>query len=117
MKANPKRQQRRNGLLFLCLFVTPWAVAESEWTVSAEQWSRPRSGDMVRELPGVSAAVRAWEADDSATLVLFYPGGESGSLWAEELRSWLIALGVPGDSVSTRPGSPDAAQLIIRIED
>lgn len=101
------------GLLAGLLMAGP-ALAEN-WTLGRDAWSRPRSGEVVREMPPVAAAVRALQAEDGRRLALIYPGGESGELWAAELRDWLIALGVDADSVTIRAGAPEADTLLLRV--
>ena len=92
------------------------AQAAAPTAVTAEEWARPRSGEMLTQLEPVRNAVRSWMDSDGATLVIRYPGGEEGGLSAGELRSWLIALGIPGTHVELQPGSTraDAMELEIR---
>lgn len=101
------------------LLMTAAHAADDRWKLSAAEWSRPRSGVTVMEMAPVANAVRAWQAEhrkhDSARLLLVHPGGEEGSLWASELRDWLIALGLPPQAVELAPGSR-SADLEIRLE-
>lgn len=101
------------GLLVTGMLAGP-ASAES-WNLDREAWSRPRSGEVVRDMPPVAAAVRALQAETGQRLTLLYPGGESGELWAAELRDWLIALGVDADAVTVRPGAPESDTLLLRV--
>jgi len=72
------------------------ATGAAEWLLPPEAWARPRDG----------AAVRAWmAAPEGSTLVIRYPGGEAGLVWASELRDWLVALGVPPAALSLAPGA------------
>ncbi|MDQ2069957.1 hypothetical protein [Natronospira bacteriovora] len=90
------------------------AMAES-WQLSAEEWSRPRSGEVVLSMTPVSRAMAAWEGRNDARLELVYPGGERGELWASELKDWLVALGVEADEVRLLPGSGAEDVLILRL--
>lgn len=104
------------GLFVLILSVPGLAIAES-WQVDIEDWARPRSGEMVAGLPEVREAVQAWLAEEEqARLVIVYPGGESGQLWASEMRGWLVALGVEPDLLETHPGGEDGEVLELRVE-
>ena len=86
-------------------------------TLSAELWARPRSGSSVAAMPAVRESVQALlSASTDATLVIRYPGGEEGSLWAEELHVWLIALGVDAELMDVRPGSSEPDQIELFIE-
>lgn len=107
--------------LFLLVFlISSSAQAADSWTLSAAEWSRPRSGEAVLAMEPVAEAVRAWQAADAATgtsrLQLLYPGGEEGSLWAAELHDWLVALGIPPGAIELVAGG-EAGQLEIRLLD
>ena len=49
-------------------------------------------------------------------ILVRYPGGEEGVLWAEELRGWLVALGVTSTQIKVVPGTsrPDVVELELR---
>lgn len=86
-------------------------------TLSAESWARPRSGASVAMMPAVRAAVQdLLSAPAASKLVIRYPGGEEGSLWAEELHVWLISLGVDAALMELRPGSSESDQIELYIE-
>jgi len=97
-------------LLFACVLCTAEA-AERQFQLSAEEWSRPRQGDQLVAYPGLNEAVREWSQHGVDRLRIRYPAGEAGELWAEELRDWLIALGVSSARIDTVSGSPDAANI------
>ncbi len=92
-------------------------VAAPGVIITAEQWARPRSGDSVVKLPGLAALVEAVERDATSRLVVRFAGGDEGSLWAEELRSWLVALGLPSARIQLEPSLPqsDKLQLELRL--
>jgi hypothetical protein len=92
------------------------AAAEPECAVSAAEWSRPRSAAMVRALPGVRECVQAWLAQPARHIVLVSAPGEEGGLWANELRDWLVALGVPSTAIELRAVGTDTERLVLRIE-
>jgi len=86
-------------------------------SLSAELWARPRSGDSVAAMPAVRESVQALlSAPADSRLVIRYPGGEEGSLWAEELHVWLISLGVDAELMDLRPGSSEPDQIELFIE-
>lgn len=80
------------------------AQAAGALAVSAGDWSRPRSADMVMGLAPVRAAVEAWSAEPDRQIVIIHAGGEAGTLWARELHDWLVALGVPSARIELRAG-------------
>ena len=84
--------------------------------LSADMWARPRSGASVAAMPAVKASVQALlAAPTGAKLVIRYPGGEEGSLWAEELHVWLISLGIDAELMDLVPGSAEPDQIELYI--
>jgi hypothetical protein len=90
--------------LILFLLGRSSGAAGDVWTISAEDWSRPRSGAALIQIPGLRDAVIAWSGQSDARLVIHYPGGEEGALWADELMDWLVSLGVPVGKIVTSAG-------------
>jgi len=82
------------------------AYAAPVYILNIAQWSGPKDGARVLQMDGVGAAVRDMDNHPEGRLLLRYPGGDEGSLWVEELRSWLLALGVEPGRIELRPGSP-----------
>lgn len=88
----------------------------NQWQLSADEWAQPRSGLRVAQMTAVRDAVQQLLANEASMLLIRYPGGETGSLWAEELRDWLVALGVPSARLGIEPGSAqeEAIDLILQ---
>jgi hypothetical protein len=108
----------RLGRLLLALLmvaVIPVQAASSAriFTLSADDWARPRSGAIIPQLQPVKLAIDYWGASTDAQILLSHPGEDSGEIWAAELRDWLISLGVPSDYITLSPGLQ--AQDEIRI--
>lgn len=85
------------------------------FSLSADEWSRPRSGAMVAALGTIQAAVIYWDEIADASIVMHYPGEDSGEIWATELHDWLVSLGIPTHAIKRRPGSQsdDEIRLIV----
>jgi len=92
------------------------AATEKVEILDAEMWARPRTGASVASMSPVRKAVRRLLAAPDTRLVIRFPGGEEGSLWAEELHVWLIALGIDAASMDMRPGSARADQIELLLE-
>lgn len=103
------------GLLLLALATS--ADAARIFVVSADDWARPRSGDVIAEFYALRAAVSYWDRLDKALIVVRYPGEDSGELWAAELRDWLISLGVPSDSIRLVAGTQAADEIRLLVGD
>ncbi len=101
-------------LLLLCFLglVSSLSLAASA-IISADQWASPRSGSRVAQLPGLGQLISDFDPA-VAQIVIYYAPGETGTLWAEELRSWLVALGVPSNRISLR-GTHERADSV-RVE-
>ena len=98
------------------LFLLPALVsADTAFTLDAAEWSRPRTGDAVAAMPTVREAVRTWSQTSGAELAIRHPRGEAGVLWAEELRDWLVALGVPADAVALDAAGRMEDQLELNV--
>ncbi len=101
-------------ILVLLISLAPvLQAASAAVTISAIEWARPRHGEAITRLPGLADMVRGLLESPDKRLFVHYPGGEEGMLWAEELRSWLVALGVDSSRIEMLPGtaSPDAIEL------
>jgi hypothetical protein len=83
----------------------PLPAAAAVWSLSADDWARPRSGLSVSTMSPLPEVVVQWSARPQQLLLIRYPGGEEGLLWAHELRSWLVALGIPLAVQELAPGS------------
>ena len=92
--------------------------ADSGYLLTAEMWARPRSGTAVAEMLPIRNAVRQLLATPAGRLLIRYPGGDDGSIWAQELQAWLVSLGVGPALISMRPGSgqPDQIELQVIVE-
>ena len=113
-----RRMSRLYPVLFMLLVSSLVQADDSNWHITADEWARPRTGEMLTELPGVKQAVHALVENSDAVLQIRYPGGDEGILWASELMAWLTALGVGAERMETLPGSsrPDAIQLLVTTQ-
>ena len=103
------------SILFLLLIPSIIRAEESVWIISADQWARPRDGQSVAQMQPLSEAVSSWSGRAGQRLLIRYPGGEDGLLWAHELRSWLVALGVPLENQELVAGSHQADRIEIEL--
>ena len=98
---------------FLCIAVSRVSAAGNIWLLGADEWARPRDGAAMVQMRPLPEVVEAWAREPGQRLVVRYPGGEEGLLWANELRSWLVALGIPLEHQDLVAGSrqPDNIEL------
>ena len=98
------------------LLISPLLLAETmQWVLSAEAWARPRDGQAVARLSPLPEVISSWSENGGRHLLIRYPGGEEGLLWAHELRSWLVALGVPLDHQELVAGSHQADRIELEL--
>lgn len=102
----------RSTITALCLLLAvPSTSLAAEYYLEADDWARPRSGEAVRQMPGLREATREWMSSSGAVLTIRYAGGDDGTLWAEEVRDWLVALGIASSALRVEPGGSDEGRL------
>lgn len=93
-----------------------YAAQADTWSITAAEWARPRSGKSVLEMQAVASAVKDFNADTMSILLVRYPGGEEGALWAFELRDWLVSLGVPSNRIELYPGQSENGTITLGVK-
>ena len=102
--------------ILVLLLISPCLYAETaQWVLSAEAWARPRDGQSVAGMSPLAEVIARWSESEGQRLLIRYPGGEEGLLWAHELRSWLVALGVPLDEQELVAGSHQADRIELEL--
>jgi hypothetical protein len=105
-------------LLLLLLFSLSLPLAANSlriFTLSADEWARPRAGEVIPEFDALRAAVSYWDKGTNYAVLIRYPGEDSGEIWASELRDWFISLGIPSDYLLLVSGSRDAEEVTIIV--
>ena len=91
------------------------SVYAQNWQISAETWASPRSGLRLLEINPLSETVSAMNELPHSTLLVAFPATESGTLWANELRDWLVALGVPSTRIQLKENPADDLSLKLSL--
>ena len=105
-------------ILLLLLFSLSLPLAANSlriFTLSADEWARPRTGEVIPEFDALRAAVSYWDKGTNYAVLIRYPGEDSGEIWASELRDWFISLGIPSDYLLLVSGSRDAEEVTIIV--
>ena len=107
------RRMKIVALVLMLVVSLPVGAEKNSWVLSADQWARPRDGLTVARMTPLPEVLGSWGQQTGQRLLIRYPGGEEGLLWAHELRSWLVALGIPLDKQELVAGSqqPDRIEL------
>lgn len=100
------------------LTVSGLAQADFKSTITQEDWSEPRSGARMIQLPAVSKAVNYWMIDrKQRNINLLHANTEAGQSWALELHDWLVALGVPSSAIKLRAQMKQQNLLQLHVVD
>lgn len=76
------------------------------FAVPGEFWQAPRSGQAVRAEPQLQLAFAAYLQSERARLRLHHQKRDESIAQAEELRGWLIALGVEAERIEMVDDNP-----------
>jgi len=112
----------RFNLCRLLLLLVPGLMAPvlpsyaDTWSMSAEEWARPRTAQSLVTMPALTDALKGLDADPLSILLIRYPGGEEGALWANELRDWLVSLGLPSARIEIYPGQSNAGTITLDLK-
>lgn len=88
---------------------------ETAHVLTSQQWNVPRQASSILSMPALQSAMQEYQATEGNQLLIRYPGGDEGTLWAHELRGWLISLGVASNNIELIPGSVKTNQLEITV--
>lgn len=103
---------------FMFLVSSCLLLAGEKYYLTHEQWAVPKQAEVVLNMPAIAKVFAALQAFPEGQLLVRYPGGDEGTLWAHELRSWLVSLGISMKNIELRPGSMDGAVIeLLVLED
>ncbi len=95
--------------------IMPVVAASPVHHLTSEQWAVPRSAETIINMPALAAAMNDMRANPGGRLLIRYPGGDAGTLWMNELRSWLASLGIPSSKIETVPGSANGQVIEMEV--
>ncbi len=101
---------------FIMSFSQLTYAEELTYHLSFEEWSVPRSVNTILTIDAIVSSLEILQLNTNSSLIIHYPGGDEGSLWATELRGWLISLGLSSSKINLIPGSSNINQLDLEIE-
>jgi hypothetical protein len=101
-------------VLLLMVGFSGWAD-QQRFVLTQQQWNVPRSVQRILQMPALKQAMALYDANPGARLRLHYPGGDEGTLWATEVRSWLISLGLATSRIELLPGTRHTDALEIEV--
>ena len=88
-----------NKIFFLgFLLLSPLTLlAGDRVTIDSDIWAEPRTGDLFLSHQGLKELMISLENKDGVSIV--YPEGEEWGVWAEELKSWFVSLGLTSSRI------------------
>ena len=106
-----------NKIIFtsLLFFLANNAFAENVELLHANEWSVPKQAKTILLMPAINKSMKKLNKSINSTLNVKYPGGDEGTLWANELRSWLIALGLSSKRIDLIPGSAISTTIELEV--
>ena len=102
-------------ILASLLFFSANSIAEDIELLHQNEWSVPKQTKTLLAMPAISNSMTKLQNDLESTLMVKYPGGDEGTLWANELRSWLIALGLSSSRIELIPGSAISTTIELQV--
>lgn len=105
-------------ILLTCLgSVMPlaWADKATIYILTSSEWNVPRTPRTVLSMPALRKTIQAYDSHKESRIQIHYPGGDEGTLWASELRGWLVSLGVASAHIDLLPGTRKPGQLELQI--
>ncbi len=95
-------------------FVTNSFAADVE-LLHANEWSVPKQTTTLLAMPAIHKSMQKLQKNVNSVLKIKYPGGDEGTLWVNELRSWLVALGLSSKRIDLIPGSAISTTIELEV--
>jgi len=106
-----------NKFIFIAviLFFAANTFASDIELLHANEWSVPKQTATLLAMPAIHKSMQKLQKNVNSLLKIKYPGGDEGTLWANELRSWLIALGLSSKRIELVPGSAISTTIELEV--
>lgn len=91
------------------------AFAADVELLHAHEWSVPKQTVTILSMPAINKSMRKLQKNINSSLKIKYPGGDEGTLWANELRSWLVALGLSSSRIELIQGSAISTTIELEV--
>jgi hypothetical protein len=100
--------------IVLMIFASNSFAADIE-LLHANEWSVPKQTSTILAMQAINKSMLKLQNNVNSLLKIKYPGGDEGTLWANELRSWLIALGLSSKRIELIPGSAISTTIELEV--
>lgn len=102
------------SLVSILFFVSTASVADVE-LLHANEWSVPKKTVAILAMPAINKSMEKLKKNSNTLLKIKYPGGDEGTLWVNELRSWLVALGLSSKRIELIQGSAISTTIELEV--
>jgi len=99
----------------IALFFASNIYAAEVESLHINEWSVPKQANTILAMPAIHKSMQKLHKNVNSSLKLKYPGGDEGTLWVNELRSWLIALGLSSKRIELVPGSAISTTIELEV--
>ena len=105
-------------LLIIVLFCIQYkvTVAATVHFLPQQQWAKPKRAETILAMPEIVQILQELEQQPDSHLLIRYPGGDEGTLWAHELRAWLVSFGIRSSLIEIRPGSSQVGMIEMQVQ-
>lgn len=102
--------------IYISLLFANTCFAGGNYTLTLEQWSLPKKVESILKMQAIKSTLADFEKSPDSQLRVLYPGGDEGTLWAHELKAWLVSLGISSRQIELQPGSRDSNVIEMRVD-
>jgi hypothetical protein len=96
---------------FLALF--PLVASAAILTVTPEDWAQLR--ESAAPAPALGELLAALEREHDGVVLVRHPSGDQGARWAEAVRDFLVARGLPSARIAFVPAPFEAEKLELEV--
>ena len=114
-KCDMLSNMNKSIIFTVILFFVSSAFAADVELLHANEWSVPKKTEIVLAMPAINKSMQKLQKDLNSLLKIKYPGGDEGTLWANELRSWLVALGLSSNRIELIQGSAISTTIELEV--
>jgi len=90
-------------------------LSRKSYIITEQQWSVPKNVQSILKIPALRNTMKILSAKNTLNLLIRYPGGDTGVLWATELKAWIVALGLDSTRIELQSGSAKVDKLELLI--
>ena len=104
-------------IIFLFCIQYKMAMAATVHFLPQQQWAKPKRAETILAIPEIAQVLQELQDQPRSNLLIRYPGGDEGTVWAYELRAWLVSFGLPSRMIEMRPGSSQAGMIEMQVQE